>query len=637
MVSSRRRQTRKHTKPELGESWVVESGTDRNSDTQDPYDTNSQEGVNLASSKLADGERIAPDDGSSPDMSSQEEAEPVNHQGRSRRKDYRGQSKGHGNPSARGLQGSVMDGGDSAELIMPSIHEGLSVRNGSNAANNLNGSSPFSEVASTRKTSTLANFGEDPNLSSLVSTSAGMRKLNASVQTRGRQGMRRSSRASTPSTSSEIKSNHLLETSSARLGRTPKRQGAKSTGNLINTSDTVYAFIKPILSFVYDVLSSALHKVKTPISYGLAIYLLLGLSVLLRNLLTSSIYTALSPICRFPGASLLNLPICAPSSSRSYKGANPPPVEFDQLMNVQSKYEAILEASAGGVSLPLDMKRGEASVRDLRQVVRYSQLSSRDELVFEFDGFVDTARVASYDLQKFNSHVGRGVDNILSTARWTKRVLDDFAIRDSSKGAVTSFVSEKLFSPFQPIKFTEDKLVDQYIHHTRVVEEELHRLIMEAQALLLVLQNLEDRLDTIHGIAVRDNLHAKGSHDEVLQQLWTMLGGNRSKLGKYDSQLKLLQQVNAYRQSAFAHVSGTILKMQAMSSELEELRERVGSAGTLRNTVRIPLAVHIENIELGVQRLEIGRGNAKKMENEILKKTLDRGGTDSVIREIGTG
>ena len=31
----------------------------------------------------------------------------------------------------------------------------------------------------------------------------------------------------------------------------------------------------------------------------------------------------------------------------------------------------------------------------------------RNELVLEFDGFIETARIASYDLQKFNSHVGR--------------------------------------------------------------------------------------------------------------------------------------------------------------------------------------------------------------------------------------
>ena len=634
MAPSRRAQTRKNMKPELGESWVVESEDDEDSDTKNRYDIRTRGGKNLANSNLSNGGRGDPDVESSSETQEEWEARSPK---QDRKPGYRGYSKGRRNHPVQRLPGGTTAPSDSVELIMPSLHEGLSGNNGNNPPESPNLFSRLPKSADTRKIGTSTYLREDPNFSSLVSTSAGLRKSGASIETQEPQGTRRPSRNSTPLISGELKPNQPPQKSTARLAKTPKRQGSKSLGNASNTSDTGRSFIMPILSWLYDITYSALHILKTPISYALAIYLLLGLLVLFRNLLTTSIYTALSPICRIPGASLLNLPICSSNVPHSYKGANPPPVEFNQLMNVQSKYEEILEASAGGVSLPLDMKRGEASVRDLRQVVRYSQLNSRDELVFEFDGFVDTARVASYDLQKFNSHVGRGVDNILSTARWTKRVLGDFAIRDSSKGVVTSFFNEKLFSPFQPTKFTENKLVDQYIHHTRVVEEELQRLIMEAQALLMVLQNLEDRLDTIHGIAVRDDLHAKGSRDEVLQQLWTMLGGNRGKLGKFNNQLKLLQQVNDYRQSAFAHISGTILKLQAMSSELEELRERVGSAGSLRDTVRVPLAVHIENIELGVQRLETGRGNAKRMEDQILKKTLERGGVGKVAGEIGAG
>lgn len=323
--------------------------------------------------------------------------------------------------------------------------------------------------------------------------------------------------------------------------------------------------------------------------------------------------------------------MCHSPVSVNYKGEQTPPVQFDQLMTVQSKFEEVLEESAGGVSLPLDMKRGETSIRDLRQVVRFSQLHSKNELVLEFDGFIETARIASYDLQKFNSHVGRGVDNILATARWTKRVLDGIAARDGSRGALQSFITDHVLAPFQPLKFTEDALLDQYIQHTRIVEDEIHRLIAEAQALLLVLQNLEDRLDVIHGIATRDNTHAQLSKDEILSQLWTQLGGNRSKLGKYDSQLRLLQHVGEYRRTAWAHVSGTILKLQAMGAELEELRERVGSAELLRDRAHVPLSVHIENIELGVERLEAGRNQAKRVENEYLRKTLDRGKEDEKL------
>lgn len=330
---------------------------------------------------------------------------------------------------------------------------------------------------------------------------------------------------------------------------------------------------------------------------------------------------------------MLNLPFCHLDIPAKYKDASNQAVEFDRLMVVQSKFDDILEQSAAGVSLPLDMKRGETSIRDLRQVVRFSQLHSKNELVLEFDGFIETARIASYDLQKFNSHVGRGVDNVLATAKWTKRVLDDISYREGSRGLIPSFVSNKILAPFMPMKFTESALLEQYIQHTQIVEDEINRLIEEAQVLLQVLQNLEDRLDTIHSIALRDNIHAQGSKDEVLSQLWTLLGGNRGVLGKYNSQLKLLRQVGEYRKIAWAHVSGTILRLQAMGAELEELRERVGSAELLRDRTDIPLAVHIENIQLGVERLETGRAQAKQLENDHLRRVLDRPDTDMRLVE----
>jgi hypothetical protein len=182
-----------------------------------------------------------------------------------------------------------------------------------------------------------------------------------------------------------------------------------------------------------------------------------------------------------------------------------------------------------------------------------------------------------------------------------------------------------VLAPFQPVKFTESILLDQYIQHTHVVEEEINNLIAEAQALLLVLNNLEDRLDVIHGIATREDMHAKALKEEILSELWTMVGGNRGKLNKMDRQLNLLQQVGIYRKNAYAHVSGTIIRLQAMGAGLEDLRERVGSPELLRDRIDIPLSVHLENIQKGVERLEEGRLNARKLEDEHIRRTLERG------------
>jgi len=394
---------------------------------------------------------------------------------------------------------------------------------------------------------------------------------------------------------------------------------------LLTASEGIVRILKPIFGYIFEVLGGAFRALKAPISYALAIYVLFGLMVFTRNLVTTSIFSAISPICRIPGSSLLNLPMCKPPMAVNYKGEKTPPVEFDQLMGTQSKFEEILERTAEGISLPLDMKRSEASIRDLRQVVKYSQLHFKNELVYEFDGFIETARIASYNLQKFTSHVGRSVDNVLATAKWTTRVIEGIAERDSSRGAVASFISNKFLAPFQPLKFTEDAILDQYMQHTRTVEEEIKRLIDEALALLMVLENLNNRLDVIHGISIRGGQQAKVSKDEVLSELWTMLGGNRSKLGKVDSELKLLQQVNTYKENALGYVAGTVLKLQAMQTELEALRERVGSVHKLPDKAHVPLSVHIENIRLGVERLEIGRSNSRRLENDYLMKRLDGG------------
>ena len=409
----------------------------------------------------------------------------------------------------------------------------------------------------------------------------------------------------------------------------PRKRRIKvdSQDKLERTFEAVDRLIVFVFSWVFDVLGKAINILKTPISWALAIYLFLGAIIFLRNLLTGSVYSALSPICRLPGSSLLQLPMCKSSLSANYAGHDTldnPPVEFDRLMNVQSKFESIMEESAHGLSLPRDMKRGEASIRDLRTVVKFSHLHSRNELVLEFDGFIETARLASLDLQKFNSHVGRSVDMILSTNRWTRRVIDDIAIQRSERGAILAFVNDRLLIPFQPVKLTENKLLEQYIEHSQVVESEIERLVEEAQALLQILQNLEDRLDLINEIAIRDDVHAKGARDEILAQLWTKLGGNRSKVDKFDSQISLLRHVNQYRRAAFDHVSATILKLQAMGSELEELRERVAGPSAFEDKAKVPLSVHIENIEMGVERLEAGRENLRKTEEAQYRKVLDR-------------
>lgn len=139
--------------------------------------------------------------------------------------------------------------------------------------------------------------------------------------------------------------------------------------------DIIIYNVQGFLGWIWNIFTGAIGLLQTPIQWLTAAGILFGLVILIRHLLTSAIFGAMQPLCLIPGAQLLSLPFCAPGTSVKYDP--PAPVEFDQLISVQSKFEDVLVESAGGYSLPLEMKRGEASIRDLRQLVKYSQLQSR--------------------------------------------------------------------------------------------------------------------------------------------------------------------------------------------------------------------------------------------------------------------
>jgi hypothetical protein len=197
--------------------------------------------------------------------------------------------------------------------------------------------------------------------------------MGARTSGKAPEARRRSGRVSNGSPEKRVR---IKTNTNGAEGGAPRRTYQEDSNSIQDILEVFVGHVSIMLSWVLEVLGGALKVLKTPLSYFLAIWLLFGLLVMVRNLVTTSIYASMSPICRFPGASLLNLPFCLVSNADNRHGP-PPSVEFDQLMAVQSKFEEVLEESAGSVSLPLDMKRGEASIRDLRQLVRYSQLHAK--------------------------------------------------------------------------------------------------------------------------------------------------------------------------------------------------------------------------------------------------------------------
>ncbi|KAF2100753.1 hypothetical protein NA57DRAFT_36449 [Rhizodiscina lignyota] len=323
-------------------------------------------------------------------------------------------------------------------------------------------------------------------------------------------------------------------------------------------------------------------------------------------------WTPKNVICSTPVLSLL--PLC---SVQKHAGAP----EFDRLMAVQTQVDEVLANTAEYASLPLDMKRSESSIRDLKHIVRYSDLPSRNELVFEFEGFIETAKQASWDLTKFNAQIGTAVDRILSTNRWTLQVIDGVAEREGSQGAISRFLYKTLPGAVgYHAKPLDEILLNQYLTHSMQVEDQIGYLINSAQALLAILTNLDGRIDIIADLVTRDGLSVSRNKDELFQYLWTKLGGNRSTVKKLEDQLALLNDVNVYRKTAWAHVNAALLKLLAIQAALEDLRERVAVAETVG--IMVPLTQHLEHVKLGVERLEGLRNEQRGVEDRKLRSAL---------------
>ncbi|KAI1136035.1 hypothetical protein F5Y05DRAFT_392735 [Hypoxylon sp. FL0543] len=407
-----------------------------------------------------------------------------------------------------------------------------------------------------------------------------------------------------------------------RREQTPRRP---SLAQRFSTSAPEFLFDS--ISWVLGTLRMALRYAQWPLAIMLAIYLSIGACIMAKDALVNSVTAPLAPLCRIPGASLLNLPFC-PHGSRSGSRDGSTLVEFDELMNVQDQFEKVLEDTAQGVSLPMDMKRSEASVRDLRTMVKFSDLPTRNELVHEFDNYIEVVRVSANDLQMFNTHVGSAVDSVISINRWTSRYIDTIAANREANDNMLSRLTDWLFSPFQIAVFDERALLDKYIEHTALVSDKIANLILEAQAILRLLGQAENSLEQISEQVVHTGNVVKEKHSEVLWDIWTLVGANNRRLHNLKVQLALLKQVENQRHSAVKRLDGLVHDLYDIQTKLSDLRDRVAAPELLGDTTTIPLTVHIETINAGVERLEAARSRIRAEENERLQQALQRSRED---------
>ena len=142
-------------------------------------------------------------------------------------------------------------------------------------------------------------------------------------------------------------------------------------------------------------------------------------------------------------------------------------------------------------------------------------------------------------------------------------------------------------------------------------------IIVEASSVSANLDLLEERLLTIHTLCVHEAFDTSLARDELLWQLWTVLGGNRRQLRDLTHRASILQSVQQYRTLASAYITATVHALTVVDADLTEFREQLCMHTVGTNS--LPVEVHIKSLEGSLNRLKSSSVGGKGLEGEVAR------------------
>lgn len=170
------------------------------------------------------------------------------------------------------------------------------------------------------------------------------------------------------------------------------------------------------------------------------------------------------------------------------------------------------------------------------------------------------------------------------------------------------------------MSITEAVIVKTFTESMDFLDNTMERLILESHTQMKHLVDLEAHLDLLSELVSREDVDISAGRDEVLTSLWTVLGGNRALVRKYERGLALLSALSGYRKAALMHVISALQTLQELRGDLEVLRQSVASPALLGSS--IPVEVQIESIQSGLLRLRESGARAKVSERHARDKLL---------------
>ncbi|KAI0709153.1 hypothetical protein C8Q76DRAFT_596729, partial [Earliella scabrosa] len=262
--------------------------------------------------------------------------------------------------------------------------------------------------------------------------------------------------------------------------------------------------------------------------------------------------------------------------------------DIQSLMRLQSvALKELQQTSSRGADVAVDMKHAEFAIKDLIVAVKLSNLTIKDTLSQELSAFVAEARLVGRGLQHLAAKVNGVVDGISAANAYAAQKLQTqkAAIRDEhDQHDLVSNVIDVSFAAFSP---------------------RLRRIMLDATSSLASLEDLEERLSTIHELCHQESFLTTITLDNLLWELWTVLGGNQQQVRDLRHRTNVLRDVDRYRSVAAGYVGAVVQALTSLDAELLELHDRILPGNV---EITMPVEIHLTGIHSALSRLAMRRG-----------------------------
>ncbi|KAI8935160.1 hypothetical protein NX059_007753 [Plenodomus lindquistii] len=284
------------------------------------------------------------------------------------------------------------------------------------------------------------------------------------------------------------------------------------------------------------------------------------------------------------------------------------------VANMARQFEPLLYASEAVIPRSRELGEASVAVQDLGESVRASNMSATSVIVDQLDDLGLSLRTLSDKIRSFFTNVDGDMDSILYTMDWTRRELESiqgpkFGILDTVIGNIHVGLSKAGLLESSGTPTTMGRVVSTVLGHTTqersratlqrtfdhllgLLEENIQNEVTHANTLFALFESVDLQFQNLHRAVAREEDSLSNQQDEFLASMWRTLIPNKSRLLKYEKNLKLLKDVRTHTLSNKVELRDHVAIIKSVQDQLDKARKNLVS----------PLIRRAQSNSFGVER-----------------------------------